>query len=219
MSVNNVTSSTGVGRSGWRSTVHQAHEDFERLFQSMRAGDVSGAQQAYAALQQLADNAPLPNSPPPAADAAAAAAGMVNPVAADWTALGQALQSGSTTAAQDAFTQLEQDLQAAVKNAGHHHHHRQAVGAAQTANAVAQTGAADGSGNAQSAVGSDLKALKQALAAGDTSSAKDLLTRLERDLQASGQSANFPHRLPHGGFGVQPGAAAYATAGTAAARL
>ena len=229
MSISNVIINSGVGQPGWRSTVHQATEDFEQLFLAMQAGNLSDAQQAYSALQQLpsGNSAPAPVSNIASTDPGSAATTPVSGVAAatppgsitgDWAALGQALQSGDLTSADDAFAKLEQDLQSAAQGLGHRHHH--AVENAQAIYLVMQiSNTASPSASAPNAlaadpaasISSDLNALKQVLQSGDTSSAQDLLAKLEQDLLASGQGS-IQHRHHHHGFSVQTPAAAYAGA-------
>lgn len=237
MSVSSIGSTTGISQQQWRSSVRQARQDFDQLFQAMQSGDLSGAQQAYSALQQLQPNSNSTSSTTTAAststdstasatsaaasatDAAAtsstATAG--NTIASDWSALGQALQSGSLSSAQSAFSQLEQDLQssAQAQGAGHHHHHHEVDQAQGVYSAMQTTNAtnAAGTGSSTNSVASDISALKQALQSGDTTSAQNLLTQLQNDLQASGQAQGYGHHH-HGGFAMQSPTAAYADAST-----
>lgn len=79
------------------STGNQAQQDFSALFQAMASNDISGAQQAYASIQQLQSSQTNTT------------AGPLSAVKSDWDSLGQALQSGSLSSAQQAFSQLGQD--------------------------------------------------------------------------------------------------------------
>ncbi|MGA2079249.1 MAG: hypothetical protein ABSH53_01345 [Holophaga sp.] len=94
----NVTSATGTPQ--WS----QANNPFQQLSQALASGNLSAAQQAYAAIQQ---NAP---------QGAVAQNGQGSTQQNAFAALGQALQSGNLAAAQQAFAQLQQA-------GGHHHHH------------------------------------------------------------------------------------------------
>jgi hypothetical protein len=94
----NVTSATGTPQ--WS----QANNPFQQLSQALASGNLSAAQQAFAAIQQ---NAPQGST---------AQNGQGSTLQNAFTALGQALQSGNLAAAQQAFTQLQQA-------GGHHHHH------------------------------------------------------------------------------------------------
>lgn len=231
MSVSNVGSAAGLSQLQWRSSVRQARQDFEQLFQDMQSGDLSGAQQAYSALQQLLPGSSTSSGTSTAsADATAPSAASVaassttgtatgtgatgNTIASDWSALGQALQSGNLSSAQSAFSQLEQDLQSSAQGAGHRHHHHeveqaQAVySAMQIGNANSTAGTA--TGNSANPIASDISALKQALQSGDTTSAQNLLTQLQSDLQASGQAQGFSDHRHHRGFAMQSPTAAYA---------
>src|ERR1017187_2637038 len=52
MSVSNVSSSSVVTQTDWRSVVNQFKQDFKQLASSLQSGDLAGAQKAYTALQQ-----------------------------------------------------------------------------------------------------------------------------------------------------------------------
>lgn len=79
------------------STAGQTQQDFSALFQAMANNDISGAQQAYASIQQLQSSQASTTGDP------------LSAVKSDWDSLGQALQSGSLSSAQQAFSQLGQD--------------------------------------------------------------------------------------------------------------
>lgn len=83
------------------SSANQAQQDFNALFQAMANNDISGAQEAYASIQQ--------SQSAQANAQGGAAADPLTAVKSDWASLGQALQSGSLTSAQQAFSQLGQD--------------------------------------------------------------------------------------------------------------
>ncbi len=110
MSSSSIVAST-TGTPQWS----QGNNPFQQLAQALASGNLSAAQQAYAAIQQ---NAP---------QGAAAQNGQGSTLQNDFAALGQALQSGNLAAAQQAFAQLQQA-------GGHHHHHHgqesQAAGSA-----------------------------------------------------------------------------------------
>lgn len=228
MSVSNVTVDTSVVQQSARSIRSQAREDFEQLFQSMQAGNAAGAQQAYAALQQLQATAQGTTATGAATDAssgstAASAVGTAtattpaaSPLASDWSSLGQALQSGNMTSAQDAFSKIEQDLLAAAAQGPMHRHHA-ATDTQATSGSPATAAGTDSANSPAGLVSSDLTSLQQALQSGDTSSAQDLLTKLEQDLQASGQTSTHRHHHGHGGFSTPNAAGAYTAAATTAA--
>ncbi|NWJ41667.1 MAG: hypothetical protein HXX12_11945 [Geothrix sp.] len=79
---------------------------FDQLGQALQAGDLSGARDAFAALQARGPG----NGPSSREGQGATAQG-------PFAALATALQKGDLTAAQEAFGQIQQAR-------GHHHHHR-----------------------------------------------------------------------------------------------
>ena len=214
MTVNSTNVVQGSGQGGWRSTVKQAGQDFEQLFQAMQAGNLAGAQQAYSALQQLQGNTGTASDASQTTAAASTASATSSPLASavgDWSALGQALQSGDMSSAQTDFSKLQSDLTAAAKE---HHHHHGGIAKAQAVYSAMQSSnganaATQGTGNA---VSSDIDGLKKALQSGNVSSAQDLLARLEQDLKASGQSWN--QQRHHGVAAAQ--SASYADSSTTA---
>ena len=226
MSVTSIGFDQSYVSTGARTAIRQAHQDFDQLYQSLQSGNLGAAQQAYSNFQQI--QAGLSNSPS-AQTASVAAATSTNPVAADWSALGLALQSGSLTSAQDALGKLQQDAQAVWQA-----HLQQETQNAQSVYALmqgAQTSGTTAVGTAstspQATVGSvqnDLSALNQALQTGDTAAAQKLLAQLEQDLQAtaqaSGQNYGGHHHHHHHGssnVGAASGAAATTPSTSAAA--
>jgi len=83
--------------------------------------------------------------------------------------LGQDLQSGNVSAAQQDYTKIQQDVQQAGQTHGHHHHH-------------------GGGGN--SAMSQLFQQLGQALQSGDISTAQQLFTTLQQDLQQAGGASS-----------------------------
>jgi hypothetical protein len=124
MSITSVSAGSNYYSSTTTQSTSSPRSNFRNLFQSLQSGDLAGAQQAYAAIQQsLPANA--------GATSAASAAGSstasqpVSAIGSDFQAIGQALQSGDLSAAQQAFAKLQQDGQSAIQahGGGHHHHH------------------------------------------------------------------------------------------------
>jgi hypothetical protein len=190
MSISSVTSDTTQSSSSWRTTIHEARQDFNALFQAMANNDLSGAQQAYTAIQQLQSSV---LSTQAAASTATTGVATTDPLAAvktDWSSLGRALQSGSLTDAQQAFSQLGQDALA--------------VQQARYQQVAAST----------STLQSDIQSLDQALKAGDTTSAQKLLSQLEQDLRNSrlgwGQAAYTRPAAVAGGENATSGTTATA---------
>ena len=92
---------TGIGQGGTVNPLYppqagqqSRRSEFQQLFSSIQSGNLSSAQQAYAAL--------FPSGAP--SDAG------TSPIGQDLSTIGQALQSGSVTAAQQALTKLQTDF-------------------------------------------------------------------------------------------------------------
>jgi hypothetical protein len=84
---------------------------FQQLAKDLQAGNLSGAQQDFSAIQQdLQSQGGGHHHHAHAQDSSGA---QQNPIAELFNELGQALQSGNLSAAQQAYTTLQQDFQAA----------------------------------------------------------------------------------------------------------
>jgi hypothetical protein len=219
MSVTSVGLDQSIASSGGRSAIRQARQDFDQIYQSLQNGNLSAAQQAYSSFQQV--QAGLTGSSATQVNAIASTT-TANPVVSDWSALGQALQSGSLSSAQDALGKLQVDAQAAWQT-----HLQQETQNAQSVYALMQSAqtpsATPGTTSASTqpvgqSVQNDLSALTQSLQTGDTSAAQKLLAQLEQDLQASGQApgqsiGGHHHHHHHGrASGVSASSAYTATA-------
>ena len=84
-----------------------AQQDFQALAQAVQAGNLSGAQQAYATLTQS-----MPQS-------GASANGAVNPFQQAIASIGGALQSGDVSGAQQGLQTMQQGMKS---HHGHRHH-------------------------------------------------------------------------------------------------
>ena len=111
---------------GQASAFKQRRQDFEALAQALGSGDLSGAQSAFAALQQDLKNVGQSQS-----GQQAGASGQ-DKFQTALQALSQALSSGDLSAAQSAFASLQQAR-------GHHHRHAHTDGG--TSAPAATTGA------------------------------------------------------------------------------
>ena len=97
---------------------------YNALGQSLASGDLSGAQQAYASLiQTAASDGTDPTTGTASSPSAGGASSSSGAVGADLVALGQALKSGNLQGAQQAFTTLNQAIQAAGIGHTHGAHH------------------------------------------------------------------------------------------------
>jgi hypothetical protein len=115
MSISGVTSAS----SSYVNPYAQVKQDFKSLGTALQSGNLSDAQQAFAALQQ--DNPNIGQSQ------GGSTQGGQNSSQANqaFQNLSSALQSGDLSGAQQAFAQLQQGMQGAGKGHGHHHHHHQ----------------------------------------------------------------------------------------------
>ena len=117
MSIQPISSSPDAYRAdNPQSKFQQFRTDFEQLSNTLQAGNLAGAQQAYNSLMQDVHGADQN--------------GKNTTLASDLASLGQALQSGDLSAAQKAFSTLQQDMQS-VGQAHHHRHRHRAVQSSQ----------------------------------------------------------------------------------------
>lgn len=215
----NTGNGSGVSQSSWHGHVHQARMDFEQLLQAMQSGNLGGAQQSYAAVQQSLGGGDSPGGVDMVSDAATEPENPMMAMAASWASLGLALQSGNLSSAQGAFSQLGQDAEVAVQTLGAHHPHRRhpSVEAAQAVYDALGLGAAGGALNASGSqgVGAEFAGREAAMQSGGGSAVQSLLSTLEQDLLQSTHT-NAHHRHAYQVFGSQDSATAYtATAVTA----
>ncbi len=113
--------------------IQQVRQDYLQLASALQSGSLTGAQSAFAALEQALQTQSGTNT---STAPATSSTNSNDPIANDLNALGQALSSGNLTQAQSAFTQLNQDIQSAQHSqdppqgfrAEEHHHHRHGVG-------------------------------------------------------------------------------------------
>ena len=119
---------------GGTNPFQQRRQDFQALQSALANGDLSGAQSAFSALQQLFQVA-APGFAAAASTSTAGASGVAavagaaatsgsssgpaasSPLSGDWTALGQALSSGNLQGAQAAFAQLQSDFKSSLQAA------------------------------------------------------------------------------------------------------
>src|SRR5262249_29022143 len=84
-------------------------QTFGQLVTAIKSGDLSGAQQAYAALSQLQSSGVGPSN-------------LNSPIAQALNQIGQSLQNGDISGAQSALASLSQQAQGAHHHHHHHHH-------------------------------------------------------------------------------------------------
>jgi hypothetical protein len=136
----------------------QVQQDYAQLNSSLQSGDLSGAQSAFANLQQALQSQGTSTTTP--ATQSTTTSG-TDPITNDFNALGSALSSGNLTQAQSAFSQLQNDIQTAQQAQGspghsltqglsqavkgHHHHHHHGGGESSTQNSTSTTDSTDSS--------------------------------------------------------------------------
>jgi DNA-binding FadR family transcriptional regulator len=192
MSISSVCSSTDVYQmyqtepTNLQSKVGQFRQEFNALASALQSGDLSGAQQAFAALQKL-----LPNFSANTQTQNGQPGSGQNTFPTDFNALGQALQSNDPQKAQEAFAKLQQDIQSIQGRHHHHHHHHKASGSTQgTTGNQTQNGQ---QGSAQNTFATDFNALGQALQSNDPQKAQEAFAKLQQDIQ-SVQGRHHHHR-------------------------
>lgn len=114
MLVSEINSNTNIQQANNQQTKsRQIRDDFQQLEQALKSGNLSGAQQAFAALQQLMPNLSLGNKIQNGQTSS-----NQNLFRTTFNAIGQALKSGNLSEAKAAFTKLQQDVQ--LINKGRH---------------------------------------------------------------------------------------------------
>jgi hypothetical protein len=103
-------------------------QDFSQLVSALKSGNLSGAQQAYAALSQLQNSRQGPSANPN------------SPALQALGQIGQALQNGNLSGAQEALSSLQQS-HGGHHSHGHGHHHASG-GSASSGSATTSSSAA-----------------------------------------------------------------------------
>jgi hypothetical protein len=118
MSVSGISSTSFCQPGAVQNSYQQRRAEFQQLGQALQSGDLSAAQQDFAELTQTSSG--QTQGVPTAQSAQSAKSQMV---AQEFNNLGQALGSGDLVRAQQAYSQMQQDVQGAQQTQGHHHHH------------------------------------------------------------------------------------------------
>ena len=152
MSISSISSANSYQASqvSWQNNLGQRRQDFKDLASALQSGDLAGAQKAFAAMQQS-----QPNFSAATQTQNAQQGSVQNPLAADFSALGQALNSNDLQKAKDAFAKLLQDMQS-VKGHHRHHHHKASASTQSTASTTSSPSVgstAGSSGGTQNASG------------------------------------------------------------------
>lgn len=135
-SVTSSTSTSTAYQTGGVPNFQQLKSDFQSLSSALQSGDMTGAQQALAALQKdapgLFESSSNQSSP------------SANPIESALASVASAVQSGNLSDAQQAFATLQQSLQ--TGQTGHHHHHHGQGSEASTADSTASQDSSTSSG-------------------------------------------------------------------------
>ncbi|HYA14298.1 MAG TPA: hypothetical protein VEF33_08160 [Syntrophales bacterium] len=119
MIVSGINSNTNVYQANTQHTkFRQIKDNFQQLDQALQAGNLNGAQQAFAALQQLMPDLSLDNKIQNGQTSIGH--GLFK---TDFNAIGLALKSGDLTGAKAAFAKLQQDIQSVHKGRHSHNNH------------------------------------------------------------------------------------------------
>jgi hypothetical protein len=118
------------------NNVYQFRQEFKKLGQDLKSGDLSAAQADFTTLQQLHSPSPL----------ASPTVGK-HPIADGFNQLAQDLQSGNISGAQQDYTNIQQ----AYQNLAAHRHHPQSGGEIGIAKLLSQLGQVLQPGNASAA--------------------------------------------------------------------
>ena len=146
-------------------------QDFKQLASALKSGDLSGAQSAYASIEQL-----LPANQ--SSSSSATGSNGSNAIQSDFASLGQALQSGDLSEAQSAFGQLQSDLKTATQSA-----QTPLQGEDQYVGSTSQQGL-----SVAQQVQQDYAQLASSLQSGDLAGAQSAFANLQQALQSQGTS-------------------------------
>ena len=120
MAVSGIFANTAINQtSNSQTKFRQVTNDFQQLGQALQSGDLNAAKQAFAALQQF-----VPNLSSASQAQNGQQGSSQNPLLADLSAIGKALQSGDLSAAKSAFAKLKQDVQSVSQKGSYQRHHK-----------------------------------------------------------------------------------------------
>jgi hypothetical protein len=191
MSISKISSNSdyyqNYSLNGSDSLKQKSQQDIKSLANALQSNDLSGAQNAFASLLQLLSTASSSaNSQKQSTTVSASGSSNgTSSITNDLSTLGQAIQSGNLTSAQNDFSKLMQDMQA-IGGGHHHHHHHKMSASTQDTTTAAATGASTGTNS----LANDLATLGQALQSGDLKSAGNAYSQLTQDMQSTNSTAN-----------------------------
>ena len=116
MSIQGISAATNPYVASMQKSSSARSSQFNALASALQSGDITAAQDDFSQIQSLFSNTQNTQRA-----ASSQVSGKQTQLGSDFDALGKALNSGDTKAAQVAFAKLTQDMQATGKT--HHHHH------------------------------------------------------------------------------------------------
>ena len=129
MSVSGIMSTSFFQPSQVQNSFQQRRAEFQQLGQALQSGNLSAAQQDFAELTSSGSSASTSGATTATTTTAATGTGSaastspVSSIGQEFTALGQALQAGNLSAAQQAYSAMQQIGQTQGHHHHHHHHH------------------------------------------------------------------------------------------------
>ena len=170
MTISSISSATNpyqTYQTNGQNNFAQFQQDLQTIGSDLQSSNLTGAQSAFANLQQLMPNSSASNQ-------------TQNAFATDMNTLSNALSgTGNLSDAQAAYGKLQQDMQSVQGH--HHHHHHKASSTSQSSDQ--NTGA------------TDFQTLAQALQSGNLSGAQTAFAQLQQDestYNPSGQVTTQP---------------------------
>ncbi len=175
----------------------QIQSQFQKLGQDLQSGNLTQAQSDFASLSQQLPNGGQSSATSTSASGTSATTSSSNPILQAFQSLGQDLQSGNLSAAQQDFATIQQSAQQAQASGqahhGHHHHHG---------------GGETNTNSPVSTLQQDFTSLGSDLQSGNLSSAQQAYSSLQSDLQqflpsfASGTGSTSSSTAPSATTGV-----------------
>jgi hypothetical protein len=176
MSISGISSDPTVSQNYASNPLQQIRKHFAALKTSLKSGDLTAAQNAFATLQK--DMQAIGQAQSSQQTAATTATPASSPLDTDLAAIGTALQNGDLQGAQTAFKTLQKDMQQMRQTQGgqqtqeahrHHHHHHHG-------------GSTQNTQNTASNPFSDLAAISSALQNSDLTGAQQAFATLQQDM-------------------------------------
>jgi outer membrane protein assembly factor BamD (BamD/ComL family) len=171
MSVSGIASNFyGFNSQNVQNRMQQIQQEFQQLGSDLQSGNLSAAESDYTTLEQLV---PQNNTSSTSSLTSTSSSQSSNPLEQAFSQLGQDLQSGNLSAAQQDYENIRQDMQSQTQQAqghGHHHHH-------------------GGGSDEQNSISQLFQQLGQELQSGNLSAAQQSYNTLAQDLQSFGVSS------------------------------